>query len=96
MTAAVADSLGMTAPYGAIFGRPAPGSPAAQAKIETGDVVTKINGRPLADWRDFAAIIAGMAPGTTIYLTTWRNRELIDVPVTLGYGKCRSGRRQLS
>jgi len=65
-------------------------------KIEAGDVITKINGSPLSDWRVFAPMIAKMAPGTTVYLTTWRNRELIDVPVTLGYGKCRSGRRQLS
>lgn len=96
MTAAFADSLGMTEPYGAIFGRPVRGGPAAQAKIEAGDVIAKINGSPLSDWRGFAPMIAKMAPGTTVYLTTWRNRELIDVPVTLGYGKCPSRRRQPS
>lgn len=88
MTAAFADSLGMTQPYGAIFGQPRPGGPAAQAKIEAYDVVTAINGSPLRSWRDFGPIIASMAPGTRVYLTTWRSGQLIDVRVVLGSGKC--------
>ena len=92
MTAAFADSLGLTGRYGAIFDRPARGSPAAQANIEAGDVITAINGVPLGNWRDFAPTIAKMAPGTTVYFTTWRNRQLIAVPVVLGSGRCPSGR----
>jgi S1-C subfamily serine protease len=96
MTSAFADSLGMAVPYGAIFDRPTPGSAAAKAKIEAGDVLTAVNGTPVANWRDFAATIAKMAPGTTVYLTTWRNRELIDVPVRLDSSKCPAGRRATS
>ena len=48
MTAAFAESLGMAEPYGAIFDRPEPGSPAATAGIEQGDLLTAINGLPLA------------------------------------------------
>jgi S1-C subfamily serine protease len=96
MTSAFADSLGMAVAYGAIFDRPTPGSPAAKAKIEAGDVLTAVDGTPVANWRDFAATIAKMAPGTTVYLTTWRNRELIDVPVRLGSSKCPAGRRATS
>ena len=44
MTAAFAESLGMAEPYGAIFEQPEPGSPAATAGIEQGDVLTAING----------------------------------------------------
>jgi serine protease Do len=55
MTRAFADSLGMVEPCGAIFGQPRPDSPAAQAGIEAGDVVTAINGKLS---RDFAAIIS--------------------------------------
>jgi serine protease Do len=47
MTAAFAASLGMAVPYGAIFDQPEPGSPAANAHIEQGDVLTAINGSPL-------------------------------------------------
>ena len=48
MIRAFAASLGMVEPYGAIFDRPKAGSPAAQAGIEAGDVITAINGVPLA------------------------------------------------
>jgi S1-C subfamily serine protease len=96
LTAAFADSLGMAVSYGAIFARPKPGSPAAKAKIEAGDVVTAVNGSPVANWRDFAPMIAKMAPGTTVYLTTWRNGELIDVAATVGSSKCSAGRRASS
>ena len=89
MTRAFADSLGMVEPYGGIFGQPGPGSPAAHAGIEAGDVITAINGTPLKRSRDFAATISKMAPGSVIYLTTFRNGELRDIKPTLGYSNCR-------
>jgi membrane-associated protease RseP (regulator of RpoE activity) len=88
MTQPVADSLGMTTPYGAIFRRPEPGSPAAKGKIEAGDVITAINGNALQSWRDFAPIIANHAPGTTVYFRTFRDGQLIDRAVILRSGKC--------
>ena len=96
MTRSFADSLRMVEPYGAIFGQPKPTSPAAQAGIEVGDVITAINGIPLARSRDFATIISKRAPGSVIYLTTFRNGELMEIKLTLGYSKCklRSGHRK--
>ncbi|HLN08963.1 MAG TPA: PDZ domain-containing protein [Xanthobacteraceae bacterium] len=88
MTAAVADSLGMAEPYGAILGRPEPDSPAAHAKIEAGDVITAINGSPIRAVGDFAAIISVMAPGSIVYLTTFRNGEMIEVQAVLGSTRC--------
>ena len=88
MTAPFASSLGMAEPYGAIFDQPERGSPAARAGIETGDVVTAINGLPLRSWQDFATTIAKWAPGATVNFTTWRNGQLIEVAVTLGWSKC--------
>jgi serine protease Do len=72
MTRPFAESLGMTELYGAIFDRPEANSPAAHEHIEAGDVLTKINGEPLRDARDFQPIISAMAPGTIVYLTTYR------------------------
>jgi serine protease Do len=88
MTVAFAESLGMVEPYGAIFERPEPGSPAANAGIEAGDVITAVNGSPLKRSSDFAEIISMMAPGSVVYLSTWRNGELIEVRLTLGSFKC--------
>jgi Poly-beta-hydroxybutyrate polymerase (PhaC) N-terminus/PDZ domain len=93
MTKAFAESLGMTGPYGAIFDRPQPGGPAARARIQAGDVLTTINGEPLKIWSDFAAKIAAIAPGTTIYLDTYRNRQLIGRHVRVGSFPCAPGPR---
>jgi serine protease Do len=90
MTAAFAESLGMAEPYGAIFERPEPGSPAATAGIEEGDVLTAINGSPLMRSSDFAGIISMMAPGTSVYLNTWRDGEAREVSLTLGSAQCRT------
>jgi serine protease Do len=91
MTKAFAESLGMTEPYGAIFARPRPGSSAAKAGIERYDVVTVIDGVPLRSWRDFAPAIAKTAPGTVIYLTTWRSRQLMQARVTVDSAPCAIG-----
>ena len=90
MTAAFAESLGMAEPYGAIFDRPEPGSPAATAGIEQGDVLTAINGSPLMRSSDFAGIISMMAPGTSVYLNTWRDGEAMQVKLMLGSAQCRT------
>lgn len=92
MTVAFADSHGMTEIYGAIFDRPEPGSPAASAHIEAGDVITSINGAKLVHPGDFATTIAQTAPGTTVYLTTWRDRQLIERKVVIGSSACGGGR----
>ena len=88
MTRPFADSLGMTEPYGAIFDQPQPNSPAARANIEAGDVVTAVNGSPLGNWSDFIPTISAMAPGTDVYLTTYRDEQLIEVKVTIGSFEC--------
>jgi serine protease Do len=90
MTAAFAESLGMAEPYGAIFDRPEPGSPAANAGIEQGDVLTAVNGSPLMRSSDFAGIISMMAPSTSVYLDTSRNGEAMQVKLTLGSAQCRT------
>jgi S1-C subfamily serine protease len=89
MTAAFANSLGMAEPYGAIFEQPEPGSPAAHAGIQAGDVITSINGATIERAGDFDAMIAGMAPETIVHLATYRDGQRIELPVMLGSGKCR-------
>ena len=88
VTEPFAASLKMANPYGAIFGKPEPGGPAAGAGIEEGDVVTAIDGQPIEQARDFANTISMMAPGTTVYLDASRNGEAIQFKVILGSGPC--------
>ena len=88
ITKPFADSLGMTEPYGAIFEQPQKKSPTAHAKIEAGDVVTKIEGETLSNASDFAAKIAAIAPGSRIHLDTYRDRQLIGRRVRVGRAPC--------
>ncbi len=83
-----AESLGMDASYGAVFKDPLPGSPAAHAGIEAGDVLTSINGNPLRSWVDFKGTIAAFAPGDTIHLWVRRNGQLLDIRLTVDGRKC--------
>jgi S1-C subfamily serine protease len=85
MTRPFADSLGMTEPYGAIFDQPQPNSPAAQILRPA---TCPVNGSPLGNWSDFIPTISAMAPGTDVYLTTYRDEQLIEVKVTLGSFEC--------
>jgi len=91
MTRAFADSLGMAEPYGAIFDQPEPGSPAAHAGIQAGDVITSINGTPIMRSRDFVTSISAISPNTIIHLDTYRDGQMIEVQLTLGSGKCPTG-----
>ena len=88
MTRAFAASLGMAVPYGAIFDEPEPGSPAANAGIQAYDVLTSINGSPVTLSSDVPAMISAMAPGSVVYLNTFRNGQMIKVSLVLGSGDC--------
>jgi serine protease Do len=88
ITSAFAASLGMVEPYGAIFEQPEPGSPAADAGIQAGDVITSIDGANVEKASDFATMIAGMAPQTIIHLLTYRDGQPMERKVVLGLGRC--------
>jgi S1-C subfamily serine protease len=88
ITSALANSLGMVQPYGAIFERPEPGSPASHAGIQAGDVITSVNGATIEKASDFDMMIAEMAPETVVRLATYRDRQPIEIHVMLGSGKC--------
>ena len=84
VTKDIADSLGLNKAEGAIVADPQAGSPAAQAGIKEGDVITAVNGREMKDGHDLARTIAGIAPGTSIKLDVWRNGETKTMSLTLG------------
>ena len=91
VSAIMAKSFGLNAPYGGIFESIEPDSPAARAKIEDGDWLITINGTPLMNARDFAPTIGAMAPGTIVYLNIRRNGQLMLVELILGSTECRTG-----
>jgi serine protease Do len=84
VTKDIADSIGLKKVEGAIVAEPQVGSPAAEAGIKEGDVITAVNGREMKDGRDLARTIAGIAPGTSVKLNIWRNGETKTPSLTLG------------
>jgi S1-C subfamily serine protease len=88
ITSAFATSLGMVQPYGAIFEQPDPGSPAAHAGIQAGDVLTSVNGTNIEKAADFAKMIAELAPETIVHLQTYRDGQIIERQIMLGSAKC--------
>ncbi len=83
VTPAMADSLGMAKVQGAIVDSAQSGSPAANAGLEAGDVITAVNGSPIKDARDLARRIAMLAPGSAIKLDILRQGQARSVLVTL-------------
>ena len=83
VTAGIADSLGLKKAEGAMVDEPQSGSPAAQAGIKSGDVITAVNGTPVKDARDLARTIGMMAPDTAVKLDIVRQGEQQTVSLTL-------------
>ena len=49
-----------------------------------GDVITKIDGRPIEDPDDLSRVVAALEPGQTVPVETWRDGERREVQVKLG------------
>jgi serine protease Do len=84
VTAGIADSLGMKKAEGAMVDEPQDGSPAAKAGIQSGDVITAVNGTAVKDARDLARTIGTLAPNATVRLDLIRGGQAKSVSLTLG------------
>jgi S1-C subfamily serine protease len=69
---------------GALVQQVAPGSPAAQAGIQPGDVIVAADGAPISGENDLLTALAKAAPGATMRLTLNRNGSTLTVRVHLG------------
>lgn len=80
----LAESFGLDSPNGALVSQVMPGSAAAAAGLKAGDVITAVNGQPLARSGSLSSVIGMSAPGTKVDLTVWRNHESMQVQAKLG------------
>jgi serine protease Do len=69
----IAENLGLKSTSGALVGKVMPGTPAADAGLKSGDVITKLNGEKIDDAADLTRKIGGLKPGAAIELTYLRN-----------------------
>src|SRR4051812_27995331 len=68
----LADSLGLSTEKGALVDSAQDGTPAAKAGLRAGDVITAVNGEPVASARELSRKIAGLKPGARIDLSYLR------------------------
>jgi putative serine protease PepD len=61
-----------------------PGSPAAKAGLQPGDIITAVNGTKVLSVNQFVATIANYAPGDTVTLTVDRGGSTKTIKLTLG------------
>src|SRR6202140_4312060 len=84
VTADIADSLGLKKAEGALVAEPQANGPAAKAGIESGDVITAVNGETVKDARELARTIGGIAPGNSVKLDVLPKGQDKVVNLTLG------------
>ncbi len=84
VTQDIADSLGLKKAEGALVAEPQRGSPADKAGIESGDVITAVNGESVKDARVLARKIGSLAPGESVKLTMLRDGKEKSIELKLG------------
>ena len=84
VTQDIADSLGLKKAEGALVAEPQANGPAAKAGIQSGDVITAVNGETIKDARELARTIGGIAPGNSVKLDVLHQGKTETVDLTLG------------
>jgi Do/DeqQ family serine protease len=84
VTADLASSLKLADTSGALVSGVQPGSAAANAGIEQGDVITAVNGEKLSDSNALRNRIAATKPGSTVSLQVVRNGKTETLRATVG------------
>ena len=84
VTQDIADSMGLKQTEGALVADPQKDGPAAKAGVDSGDIITAVNGQSIKDARELARVIGSFAPGSAVKLDILRNGKSKVVILTLG------------
>ncbi|NML15052.1 DegQ family serine endoprotease [Azohydromonas caseinilytica] len=83
VTKEVAESIGLGKPIGALVQGVEAGGPAEKAGIEPGDIITKVDGKPVERSGELPRVIGGTKPGTRTTLQVFRRGNYRDLAVTV-------------
>jgi serine protease Do len=75
----IAEAVGLEKGRGAMIAGIDPGSPAAQAKLQPGDVILAFDGKPIDRSRQLPRLVADTAPDTMVKLAMWRDGKEHEV-----------------
>lgn len=84
VTQEVAESLGLKEAKGALVANVTAGSPAAEAGIRQGDVITAFDGRPVDEVRDLTRAVADAPIGERKSVNVWRGDREVSIKVKIG------------
>lgn len=84
LTTGIAQALGRPDTKGALVAAVEPGSPAEDAGIKTGDVITHIGNQTIEGPRALSRAVGGMKPGTRTPLTVVRDGKTQEITVAIG------------
>jgi serine protease Do len=83
VTPELAKSFGMSEPKGALVAEVNPGSPAAKAGIQRGDIIIDFNGHPIHEMNELPRLVAETAPGTKSELKVLREGKEKALSLTI-------------
>lgn len=83
VTSGMAPALGLTAPRGAIISRVEENGPAAEAGIETGDLILRFDGREVPDSRSLPRMVAETEVGRQVVIALRRRGENMTLRATV-------------
>jgi serine protease Do len=75
----IAESVGLDKARGAMIASIDPGSPAAQAKLQPGDVILSYDGKPIERSRQLPRFVAASPPDKPVKATIWRDGKEHEV-----------------
>jgi serine protease Do len=87
VTPDIADGFGLKTAKGALVDQADPGTPAADAGLKSGDVITALNGEPVKDARELTRKVGALKPGDKAEISYWRDGKAQSVDVKLASQK---------
>jgi serine protease Do len=83
LTQDLAQSFGMDDTDGVLVASVAPGTPAEEAGLKSGDVIVAFDGRAVRDTGQLRNLVAGMPVGTKVTVTVMRDKKRREITVEL-------------
>lgn len=84
VTEEIAEGLSLKGTQGALVASLVPGSPAAKAGLQAGDVIMSVAGQSLEEMKQLPRIIAATRAGTEVLLGVHRQGTIKSIPVVIG------------
>jgi serine protease Do len=84
LTDSLAKAVGLPNNQGVLVDTVTKGSPASNADLQQGDVITTFDGHAITGTRDLAMAVANTPSGKTVSMTVWRNGHSRTQSITVG------------